>query len=261
MTAPTTRAAFLAPRVNMPGLVTALGLLALWQALVSIGVITFVFLPGPLAIVRQLPELLSLPSFWQDYGHTVGYSMSGWLIGACIGIVVGSALGVSRVLRRWVTTSLTVVRLIPAIALLPIAALIFGLSSDMELALVTYVATWPVLVSTAGGIEKVDPLLRDVARTLRISRPRELTRVVVPSAIGPILVGLRLALTSALVLAIVTEMIGNPAGLGNAINTARNALKPELTFCYILVVGVTAVALNGVFNALSRVIAPSGGRR
>ncbi|WP_238009348.1 ABC transporter permease [Dactylosporangium sp. AC04546] len=261
MTAPSTRAALLAPRVNLPGLITAAGLLAAWQALVSTGVITFVFLPGPLAIAGKLPTLLGSATFWQDYGHTLTYSLAGWGLGAAVGIVVGSVIGISKALRQWTTTSLTVLRLIPAIALLPIAALIFGLSADLELAVVTYVATWPVLVSTAGGIEKVDPLLRDVARTLRISRLRELTQVVVPSAIGPILVGLRLSLSSALVLAIVSEMIGNPAGLGNAINMARNALKPELTFCYIAVVGVTAVALNGIFNALSRVLAPGGGQR
>ncbi|MDQ7911123.1 ABC transporter permease subunit [Phytohabitans sp. ZYX-F-186] len=250
-TARTGRSAWL-PGFNAAGLVTAAGILVVWQLLVSTKVVDFLFLPGPLAIAGRMPELLASADFHEQFLHTLTYSLSGWGIGAGIGIVVGSLFGLSRLADQWAMTSVTVVRLIPAIALLPITALIFGLSSSMELVLVTYVAVWPVLVSVAGGIRTVEPLLRDVARTLHLRWFRELGQVVLPSAIGPILVGLRLSLSSAFVVAIVTEMIGNPAGLGNSLNNARNAMQPELTFCYIVVIGVTAVAANAVFNALSR---------
>ncbi|GAA1007712.1 sulfonate ABC transporter [Acrocarpospora pleiomorpha] len=243
------------PRPNIPGLVTGIGLLALWQLLVSTGVLDFMFLPGPAAILGELPDLLASDGFAADFRHTLSLSLAGWVIGSAAGIAIGSVFGLSRIVRDWAMTTVTTVRLIPAIALLPLAALIFGLSSDMELAVVIYVSIWPVLVSVAGGIESVEPLLRDVARTLHLGWYRELVQVVLPSAVGPVLVGLRLSLSSAFVLAVVTEMIGNPAGLGNSLNNAKNAMQAELMFCYIIVIGLTAVILNGLFTWLSRLAA------
>jgi ABC-type nitrate/sulfonate/bicarbonate transport system permease component len=127
----------------------------------------------------------------------------------------------------------------------------------MELLIIVFVAAWPVLVNTIDGVRGVRAELLDVARTLRLSRVTRIKKVLVPSAMPSIVVGLRLAMSLSLVLAVVGEMIGNPAGLGNALVRAQQALQPAQMFAYVLTIGLLGVALNAAFGVVSARIVPS----
>ena len=76
--------------------------------------------------------------------------------------------------------------------------------------------------------------------------------MLVPAAVPSILVGLRLGLGVALVMAIIAEMIGNPQGLGHAIIRDMQAFQPERMFADVLVVGMLGIALNATLLAVSR---------
>jgi ABC-type nitrate/sulfonate/bicarbonate transport system permease component len=91
-----------------------------------------------------------------------------------------------------------------------------------------------------------------VGATFRLARAAVVTRILIPAALPSILVGLRLSLTLALVLAIVAEMVGNPTGLGYAVVRDQQALRPELMFANVFVVGVLGIVLN---QALVRIAA------
>jgi ABC-type nitrate/sulfonate/bicarbonate transport system permease component len=158
--------------------------------------------------------------------------------------------------------SIEVLRAVPPVSLVPVALLVFGFSVRMELVLIVYVSAWPVLVNTIDGVRGVRSELLDVARMLRLSRATTVRRIVVPAAMPSIVVGLRLALSLSLVLAVVAEMLGNPRGLGNALVRAQQALQPAQMFAYVLAIGVLGVALNGAFRFLSSRALPSavGGR-
>lgn len=81
-------------------------------------------------------------------------------------------------------------------------------------------------------------------------------KIILPAALPPAIVGLRLALSFALVLAIVAEVAGNPSGLGNAIVAAQQALRPDEMFTYVIAIGVLGVALNAAFGVLVRRTVP-----
>ena len=85
---------------------------------------------------------------------------------------------------------------------------------------------------------------------LRLSRLETIRKIVLPAALPLTIVGLRLALSFALVLAIVAEVAGNPSGLGNAIVSSQQALQPDEMFVYVLAIGVLGVALNTAFGLL-----------
>jgi sulfonate transport system permease protein len=133
-----------------------------------------------------------------------------------------------------------------------VALLLFGFSLQTEFVVIVLPALWPVLVNTMGGVASVHPRLFEVGATFRLARGRIVTRILIPAALPSILVGLRLSLTLALVLAIVAEMVGNPTGLGYAVVRDQQALRPELMFANVFVVGVLGIVLN---QALVRIAA------
>jgi ABC-type nitrate/sulfonate/bicarbonate transport system permease component len=87
---------------------------------------------------------------------------------------------------------------------------------------------------------------------MRLSRMQTIRKIILPAALPLTIVGLRLALSFALVLAIVAEVAGNPSGLGNAIVSAQQALRPDEMFVYVLAIGLLGVALNAAFAVLVR---------
>lgn len=246
------------PRVsiNVPGILTALGLIAIWEIVSETNVLHTRYLPAPSAIVADIPTLVTKTPFGSSLGHTLAVTLLGWLVASLLGVGLGIALGLSEQAWRWSFGTIEVLRALPAVAFVPVAILILGLSSTMEFVIVLYVALWPVVINTIGGVRGVSPLLKDVARTLKLKRSLFLRRVILPAALGPITVGLRLALTLSLVLAIVAEMIGNPAGLGYQLVFQQQAFHPTLMFAYVVTIGLVGVILNAAMIALTHRILP-----
>ncbi|MGH9278822.1 MAG: ABC transporter permease [Acidimicrobiales bacterium] len=233
------------PRVNVLGLLTAAAFVGAWELAVRSGLVDFDFLPAPSGIAASL---FSTRNVVASVVHTLRSTLVGWLIAGVLGVVLGLGLGFSDRAWRWSMASIEVVRAIPPIALVPVALLLFGFSLEMELTLIVYVGTWTVLVNTIDGVRGVRAEILDVGRILRLSTFARIRKLVLPAAMGSIVVGLRLALSLALVLAVVAEMIGNPRGLGNALVRAQQALQPEQMFAYVLIIGVIGVGLNSALR-------------
>lgn len=238
--------------LNWLGLLTMACLLALWQALVTAGVLDYEYLPAPSAVAAAAARLAASGELAQTTGHTLRVVLLGWGMAGTIGICLGLLLGLSNTAWRWSMASFEAIRAIPPICLVPVALLIFGFSVRMELTIIVYASAWPVMLNTIDGARDVRPELLDVARMLRLSRLQTVRRIILPAALPLAIVGLRLALSFALVLAIVAEVAGNPSGLGNAIVSAQQALRPDEMLVYVLAIGLLGVTLNGAFSLLVR---------
>jgi len=241
-------------RFNLAGTLTIVVMLVLWEIAVRGGLVTFEYLPAPSAILVASWTLLRSGELAAQTLHTIGAVILGWVIASALGLALGLALGYSRTARSWVEASLELLRPLPGIAFLPVALLIFNFSLETELAVMVYASVWPVLINTMGGIMNVATRLHDVARTLRLTPMRTVTRLLIPAAAPSIIVGCRLGLGTALVMAIIAEMLGNPHGLGYAVVSELQAMQPERMFVYVLVIGFLALALNAALVAASRLM-------
>ena len=244
-------------RINGVGLLTALGLVALWEAAVRSGVLVYQYLPAPTPVLASAGELIASGELPANVLHTLTVTLIGWVAAGVIGIGLGVLLGLSQTAYRYSITSFEVLRAIPPITFVPAALLIFGFSLRMELVIVVYAGAWPLLINTLGGARGVPAELLDTARMLRMSRATTIRKIILPAATPAIVVGLRLALSMCLVLAVVAEMVGNPAGLGNALVRAQRALQPEQMFAYVLAAGVLGVTLNGLFRSTVGALLPA----
>jgi ABC-type nitrate/sulfonate/bicarbonate transport system permease component len=149
----------------------------------------------------------------------------------------------------------------PGIAFAPVALLLFGFSLQMELMVIILPALWPVLINTMGAVLGVHARLFEVGRTFRLSQAEILRKIMLPAALPGVLVGARLSMTLALVLAIVAEMVGNPAGLGYAVVREQQAMRPELVFAYVVVIGALGVILNAALTGAVAVLFPAASGR
>ncbi len=233
----------------------------MWECTVRIGLLDFQNLPAPSAVVLELRALVASGELGANLLHTVRVTLLGWLLASVLGISLGMVLGLWRPAWRWSMASLEVLRAVPPISLVPLALLVFGFSVKTELTLIVFASAWPVLVNTIEGVRSVKPELRDLARTLRMSRLTTLRKIILPAAVPAIVVGLQLGLSLALVLAVVAELVGNPSGLGNAVILAQLALNPEEMFAYVFTIGLLGMALNAAFRQVVARALPSATQR
>lgn len=243
-----------APRVrrgapNWPGLLFAFAIVAAWEVAVSSGLLQLRFLPAPSTIALDGWRLLVTGRLIPDFLHTLWSAIQGWVLGGLTGIAIGVWLGFSAWSWRLGMSTVDFLRAIPAICFVPVAALLLGFSLQMELLVTTYAALWPTLVNTIEGVRKTSSMHHETGRMLHLSRARQAFSISLPSAAGSILVGLRLSLALALMLAVVAEMVGNPAGMGYGLVMTQQALETGQMFAYIIVIGLTGLLLNAGFNA------------
>jgi sulfonate transport system permease protein len=244
-------------RVNLEGAAFVVALIIAWQVAKDTGAITSEFLASPTEIVNATGDLIDAGTLPADIWHTFYVTVLGWAIAAALGVAVGLALGLSMVVWRYSMASIEFLRALPAISFVPVAVLLLGFSIKTELLVVVYVSIWPIIVNTVYGARAVTPLHNDLSRMLRLGRRERIWRLVLPTAMPYLLVGLQFALTLSLALALVAEMIGNPVGMGHGLIAAQNSLQSAQMFAYVVLVGVLGVTLNAVFLLLARLLFPT----
>ena len=240
---------------RLGSLAVLFALIALWWMASNAGWVSRVFLPTPQATFASLLEGLNLSGSNGNGGNgellaftqaTVGRMVQGWLLASLFGVVLGAAIGVSPAVRAWVQPTLEFIRPLPASALLPLAISIFGLNPGMVLFVVAFGAMWPVLLATVHGFAAVEPRLSEVARCLQMSRAAYIWKMGLPNAMPDILAGMRLALTIALIVAVVGEMIASQSGLGQAILLAARAFRASDLFAGIVLLGLIGFMSNAL---------------
>ena len=221
-------------------------LAALWWAASHGGWVSRVFLPTPEATLASLAEGLREGELAAFTAATVQRMLLGWGLACVAGVALGAAIGLSDTARAWLLPTLEFIRPLPASAVMPLAIAIFGLSPAMVLAVVAFGAMWPVLLGTVHGLVSVHPRLREVAAALEMPRLAFVWKIGLPNALPDIGAGARLALTVALIVSVVGEMIASQPGLGQAILLAARAFRASELFAGIALLG----AVGFVSNAL-----------
>ncbi|MFI8794159.1 ABC transporter permease [Streptomyces sp. NPDC055105] len=254
------RSARLSPgRGLLSGSLTLVLLVLLWQ-LCSRRLPSLQFVASPTEIAGGQQELWRSGLLLPPLIHTLGVVGFSWAISLVAGLMLGAVLGLNGRLSRWSTPSIEVARMVPVVAFVPLAVLLFGTSAKAEILIVGYAAFWPVLVASKSAVENISKHMLEAAGQFGLGRIRTLFSVVLPAAAPSMLVGARLSAGLALAVAIVTEMVGNPAGLGFGIVTAQGAVQPELMWAYVVIVAALGVAVNALVSGIGNTLPGIKGR-
>ena len=177
---------------------------------------------------------------------TLATSLAGLATGTLLGLFSGILLGLVRTADRLMEFSIEAFRPIPAVALIPIALLVFGFGYRMEIAIVAFATFWPVLVLSRAAVGGVEPRLLQVARALGFGTAARIWKIVLPAALPRIFVAFRLAAGIALIVAVTVEIASNPLGLGYSMILAQQTLRPELMLALLVWLGVIGWGLNRI---------------
>lgn len=250
------QAARIGRHINFLGIAFLVVLVGLWQAGSSAGVVPSSTFPSPASVITQTVDLIRAGTFLPAVGHTLLATLVGWAIGVAVGLALGVWLGLS--VQAWRNSMLTieVLRAVPPITLVPLLLLILGFSLNSEFALSAYGAVFPVIVYTIAGVRRCSPAHADVAIMMGISRMAWIRKVVFPSAFASIIVGLRIGMGMALGLSLVSEILGNPSGIGYEIGLQQTSLNLPALFSFVLVTGALGWLLNEGILGIARTVFP-----
>lgn len=182
---------------------------------------------------------------------TVQETIAGFVLGSVIGLVLGFTIGINRVLSDVFAPLVYAAYSIPRLALVPMFILWFGLGMQSKIALVTLLVFFLTFFNTYAGAREVDEELIAVTRIMNASRLQVIQKVILPSAVVWVTLGLQISVPYAFVGAIVGEIIAGNQGLGQLISSSSNQFDPNGMFAAIAVAVVLSVLLNGVVSLAS----------
>lgn len=195
-------------------------------------------LPSVPVVAEALGGLFLQGTFWTDVLLTLGIALLGWAIAAVVGVALGVLVGTSDVAFSATRVVLEFLRPIPAIVILPLAMLVLGPTGEMGVFLVVFGVMLPIAAQTAAGVESVDPVMRNTARSFGMRSGEILWRVILPGASPFIGTAMRVAAPVTLIMAVVAGMLGGAPGIGSALTVAQTSGRSDLIFAYVVVLGV-----------------------
>lgn len=234
------------------GLLGVLLTLALWEVLSRTGVIRPNFIPAASEVLARMAELAGSGTFWANIWATLESVFLGLLVIVILGPILAMLIGLVPAFREstWFLTEF--LKPIPPIVLIPLGLLLWGPSLDMKVSLIIFGALWPLLTQLVYGVREVDQTILDVSRSYRLGWWLTTSRIIVPSLLPYALTGLRISASIAVVVSVVTELVGGARGIGQAIAVAQvNNVLPTL-YAYILTAGLLGIAINLTFMAVER---------
>ena len=224
---------------TLPWLVPVV-LVTFWQVASVTGWLESRILPAPTAVLSAFWSLLISGELWHHVKISAGRALLGLLVGGGLGLLLGLLNGSSRIASNLLDTTLQMIRNIPALALIPLVILWFGIDESAKLFLVAIGVFFPMYINTYHGIRSVDPQLIEMGKSYGLTRWQLYKDIILPGAMPSILVGLRFALGLVWVLLIVAETISAQAGIGYMTMNAREFLQTD-----VVLVGILLYALLG----------------
>lgn len=218
------------------GAAAILAALIVWQLLTTTGAIKETYISTPTKVVSAFGTMVSNGQLWGN-GHSslIAFAV-GFGISIAIGVPLGMAMGWSKLVRQFVQPPIMALFVTPRLALLPVIVVWLGIGVKSTIVVVVIGATIPIIVNAMAGVRDVDPKLLQVAYSFQASRFDLFRKILLPSATPMILSGIRLAVGSAVLGVVVSEMYVSTGGIGNLITSYGQLYNTPYIVCLVLVV-------------------------
>lgn len=238
--------------LRLPSVAAAIGL---WQALTADKVrllLRFDTLPTVTEIVHALGRRLATSEYWLDLAQSLIRILTGFGLAAVVGVATGVLLGRSRLFANTFGPLTELVRPVPAIAMVPVAILLFP-TDEAGIVFITFLAAYfPILVSTRHAVRALPTLWEDSVRTLGGGRWDVLKQVVLPGILPGVFGGLSVGMGVAWICVISAEMISGRLGIGYRTWQDYTVLAYPQVFVGIITIGVLGFATAAAVEVVGR---------
>lgn len=238
-----------------------LALLLIWFILHYSGLVNPIFLPSPVSVAEALITGFYQGNLLYDLGVTVLRFIWGFVSAAVVGIILGVLLGYFEGLYSSVEIIVDFFRSIPATALFPLFMLFFGVGDLAKVSVVFFACSLIIIVNTAYGVKNASCLRIMLAKALRTSKFKIMIKVILPDSLPHVFAGLRIGISFALIVVVVTEMfLGTISGLGHRIIEDQMVYRIPEMYASIIVTGLLGYIVNKVFVFAERRIVHWSGK-
>jgi NitT/TauT family transport system permease protein len=200
---------------------------------------------NPVAVFSALYDLIATGRLWPDLWQTVFEVLSGYVLGAVAAVIVASLFAIFPAMEQAMRPLLIAIYSIPKVALAPLIVMWFGLATAPKIILAGGFVFFIVFMNVIAGIESVNRNHVNIVRVMGAGRVTILRKIVLPTAIPFLFLGLRLAIPEAMIGAVIGEFISGSQGLGFLVYSASNALNTAVSMA-ALVVLVMVVAIGDI---------------
>lgn len=229
-------------------------ILVLWQAYTRMFGISRIVLPSPSDIILASIERYDL--LIRETWPTFLESVYGFGLAVAIGIPLAVCVANSRTLNLTLYPILVATQSVPKVAIAPIILVWFGLGIESKLAIAFLVAFFPIVVDTATGLQSTPSGLLELARSLRASPVQVFAKVQFPAALPFIFSGAKVAVTLAVIGAVIGEFVGSVGGLGNLLLTANSQLDSALAWAALVWLSILGILLFAAVALAQRLLMP-----
>lgn len=229
---------------------------ALWAAVTYSGMVDGKFLPSPTQFARHLWSLAvsgySGRPLWEHILMSMWRALAGFFLGALIGVLAGLLIGYYKRAGEALDMLFALLRPIPPIAYIPLAALYLGLGETAKIVLIFWAVFLFVTLNVQVGVASVRQVLLRAGANIGLGGVQLFRHVIFPSVLPNIMAALRTGLSIAWALVVAAELLAAQSGLGYMIQDAATFFHLDTVFVGILIIGVVGLTLDTMLTAAQR---------
>ena len=226
--------------------------LAVWEAAAGLGWLDPVFFPAPHRLLATCRQLAQNGELYRHLSATLARLAGAYVVGSACGTVAGLMVGSRPFWRRSLEGVFSGLYATPKLSLLPAFLVLFGMNRVSRLLPATISCFVLMAACSVGAARAVKPSYVELARSYGARRRALFLRVYMPASLPILFTGLRLALGSALVIVVATEMLGAPSGVGALIWITAQTLALDRMYVGIALCTLVGIGTNYLFERVER---------
>ena len=234
------------------GALIPLAVLGVWQLIIVLGVVPAYRLPSPASVFLAGVDLANRGLLYQSIAISTQRVLIGFAAGSVIGLVLASAVGLSRFANVLLAPTLGALRAVPSLAWVPLLGLYLGINEDSKVALIAIGAFFPVYTTVSAALRHVDPQLVEAGRAYGYTGTRLLGLVQLPAVVPSVISSLRLALAQSWLFLVAAELLASSLGLGHLLVDSQQNGRIDRLFLVIILLGVLGKATDALVGVLER---------
>lgn len=231
-----------------------IAILLLWEALAAVGWIDWRFFSRPSEVAGVFWSMIASGELFSHILVSLRRIFIGFTVGVVPGVIIGTAMGFSRLTNLLISPIVAIIFPIPKIAILPLLMIMFGVGEGSKIALIAMGAIFLTLYNTAAGVRNLPPLYREVGHSFGASRLQYVMTIALPGALPHIMTGLKLSLQTSLLLIVAAEFVGAKDGVGYVIWSAWEIFDVRRMFVGLITLSaigyLLSIAIDKVEDAL-----------
>jgi len=224
-----------------------LSLFALWH-LASVYLVSSVLFPPPGVVLRKAVVLVRNGVLLEHLWASIQRILAGFVAGSLLGIPIGLAMGSFRPVRKMLEPYTEFLRFIPAVAMITVAVIWFGIGEGSKIFLIIYTTIFIVILNTAAGVAAIAPNKIRAAQALGATRAQIFVYVAMPATVPYILTGMRLAMGNSFTTIVAAELIAANEGLGKMLWDGRMFMLVDDIFVSLVCLGLLGFAVDRLFR-------------